>query len=262
MAVITWTNIREATDSLGVQLDRLKVALGAATETGSIRKAANASTVRLQTIAGSDAQAGGDLLGGSDEHRAVVTAGSVKCYNLLERDVRNLDNHLRLRGGANNTLDLQTTNNGLSVGNANDRISPSFAELYRALSGTLTPVNVYPVDLTALGHFLVSGSGAGTWTPDATAIDAALYGGAACKARCLTLIGAASINVTVNCINDLGNATTATCTITNGSAIDTLFALTLTAGTFIVSVTSVTITGGTAADDFRVETVKDRTPAE
>lgn len=251
--MLSWANIKAFTDSLGVQYDRLNAALGAATENGSVRKAANLNLGRIQTAAGSDAEAGADMLGDSITHLANCTAESQAAADLLKADVDNIFSYVRSRGGTNNSLDLQ------AVAGA-ERYSPSFAKLLRKLSKTLDAANVFPA-VTTLFTMAVTGSGAGTST-DGSAIDTTLYGGADIEAVAVGAIGAANIVITAVCVKEDGTSGNYTGTILanaiDGAAVD----LVIAGNAKVTNVTSVTFTGGTNGDDFIIRTKLDRTPAE
>lgn len=251
--MLNWAAIQALTDSLGVQYDRLNTALGAATEVGSVRKAAALNLGRVQTAAGTDAEAGADLLGDSITHLANVTAESQKAAELLKTDVDNIWSYVRSRGGASNSLDLQATDAG-------ERYSPSFAALLRANSKTLEAENVFPPQDT-LGTFAVTGSGAGTFT-DGSAIDTDLHGGADIEAVAVGVIGAANIDVTAVCVKEDGTTGNYTGQIPSGSLDGAAVDLTIAGGAKVVNVTSATIAGGTNGDDFIIRVKLDRTPAE
>jgi hypothetical protein len=255
--MLIWSNILAFSDSLGVQLDRLKTALGTGSQGGSVSKAAKTNLARIQTAVaptgGNDAQVGADMLDKSIAHLANVTSGSAKCYELLRGDYDNLKDHIRQRGGTNNTFDLQADVNG-----GTDRYSPSFAELARGLSGTLLAVNVYP-PVTSLGTYAVSGAGAGVYT-DGSAIDTTLYGGADIEAEATT----AATNIAITAVGiDVDGAET-NCTGTLNGVLGTKVNLTAANGKKIVNIkpASVTITGGAAAEAFKIQSKVDRTPAE
>lgn len=251
--MLSWANILAFADSLGVQYDRLNVALGAATESGSVRKAANLNLGRIMTATGTEAQVGADMLGDSITHLANVTAESTKAAELLKGDVDNLYSHVRDRGAAVNSLDLQAEAN-------NARFSPSFAKLLRACSKTLEALNVFPA-VTTLATFAVTGDGAGTYT-DGAEIDTALYGGGDLEAVAVGAIGGANIVITAAILKEGSVAGTATGTLTAGSPDGTAVNLTIAASAKAIDVTGITITGGTNGDDFIIRTKLDRTPAE
>ncbi|MBN1320736.1 MAG: hypothetical protein JXA87_07845 [Thermoleophilia bacterium] len=120
---------------------------------------------------------------------------------------------------------------------------------------TISPVNVFP-PVTTLGSFAVTGSGAGVYT-DSDEVETDKYGGAQIQLEVTgNTIGAAAIEVTVNCITASGGTVQRVGSIPAASAVG----FTVDLGTSvdrIVDVTSITVTGGTNGDAFRVQTMED-----
>lgn len=251
MAIISWANIKALTDSIGVQSDRLKAVLGTGTETGSVSKAARANVARIQAVAGVDAQAGADLLQGFISGEAVVTSASADTMELFASAVNILEQHIRDRGGAANTFDLQAQSAG-------ERYSPAFAEVYRALKGTtqLSANYVYP-PATVLGSFFISGAGAGIFTDGAT-ISSTLYAGADIEAEATSTV--TSVTITAAVVDVDGETTTATGLLNGASG--TKVNLVAANGKRIRDVTGVTITGGANTETFLILSKVDRTPVE
>jgi len=254
MAITAWADIKAISDSLGVQLDRLKTALGAAAETGSIRKAAYLNLGRVQTIAGLDAQAGADLLQGSIDHLTNVTASSTKSYELLEKDVKNLSRHIKDRGGSEaNTWDLQAQA-------AAERYSPSFAELARGINESISAANVYP-PVTALGTYSISGT-AGTFTAGSE-VDTSLYGGADGEVEVTHAIGGTNdLTLSLDIVDEDNIITTGSAVIPKSSPIGYKVNITVTTGKRILEITDCTHTGGSDEDAVVFQTKVDRTPVE
>lgn len=256
--MLTWTNIKAFSDSLGVQLDRLFQALGTGTESGTVSKAARTNLTRLQTAVapngGNDPHVGADMMGISLTHLTNCSKGSAIGYTLLSKDVLNLANHIKARGGKNNSLDAQAAEN-------NERFSPSFAELARANGIVLLPSNVFP-PVTVLGTFVVSGEGAGTFS-EGSSVDLKLYGCADAEVEVTQQIGSSNIIVTAICTDVDGKTDVeATCTIPSGSNVGTKIDLITENAKQISAITDAMIDGGTSSDAFKFQTKVDRTPVE
>ncbi len=127
----------------------------------------------------------------------------------------------------------------------------------RGGNSSIQAANVFP-PVTALGSFVVSGAGAGTYT-DGAVVDTTLYGGAQVQLEVTgNPIGAANITATVSCVHASGTLEDIVGVIPLGSIVGAKVALG-DAADRVVNVTNIAITGGTAADAFKVQTMEDRT---
>jgi len=262
MSCLTWAQIEESTDSIGVQLDRLKAGLGTEGAAGTVCKAAEVNLERVQTIAaptgmggGDNAEAGADLLPGYNSHKAKVTAGSQQGNVLLQDALSALNTHIQNRGGAYNSFDSQADHAG-----AEERYSPSFAELARALGITLAPGNVFS-PVIQFGTYSIAGA-VGTFT-DGLAIDIALYDEAPGEVEVTHAIGGANdLVLAFTLVDELGATTSGSATVPKGSAIGVKVDITVTTGKRIRDITNCTHSSGNDADAVKIQSKLDRTPAE
>jgi len=126
----------------------------------------------------------------------------------------------------------------------------------------LSPVNVFP-PITILGDFAVSGTDAGTWTPNPdndAEVDTANYADAQLECEVINqTIGGASITVHVTGTDFDGNSQGPhDAIITSGAIVGDKFDVGTSVDRY-ATITAVTITGGTNGDDFQIQTKEDRT---
>ena len=219
--MITWASCKALTDSLGVQLDRLKTALGTGVEAGTVSGGGGDEPYpradnRRADAAANDPQTAADLLAGLLSHKANVMNTAKGVYTMLRDAVDAMVNHVKLRGTSNSGTRrsmLFCLNEG-----GGDRFSPSFAELARALAVSLDPASVY-APVTSLGTFAVTGSGAGIFTPTA-GLDPTLYGPADIEA--VATAACSNVAITAVCKDQLGATVNATGTLngTTGTKVD------------------------------------------
>lgn len=113
-----------------------------------------------------------------------------------------------------------------------------------------------PVAVDPMATFVLSGPGAGVFTP-AGSIDPSQFGDAQLAVRTLTVIGGSNINATIHTLNRAGVDSAQIIQVPAGSAINARVAL----PTRGIQVSSISVTGGTAADQFKVVSEVERAVA-
>lgn len=231
-------------DSIAKGVEVLEGAVGTGSEAGTVSKGAANNVTTLQAVADSVVLA--DLM------PAFVSRASIVKQAVIERALvgmsiqRALDRHY-----------------GEAYGSLNDFLKQQDARVHpllRNIGFQIDATNAFcPTAIDPVASFLVTGSGAGTFTAG-SAVDETNYGKAHFKVRTTSLIGAAAIAVTLTLTQADGSSTTKVVNIPGATASGTEFDVGLTTDRYLAC-TNISITGGTAADAFKTISTVERTIA-
>ncbi|HYE85649.1 MAG TPA: hypothetical protein VEA16_04810 [Vicinamibacterales bacterium] len=231
-------------DSVAKGVEILETAVGTGSEANTVSKGAANNVTTLQAIADSALQA--DLMS-----VFVARAANVK-QSVIERALigaslqRALDRHYGEAYGSLNAF----------LANQDARVHP----LLRNIGFQIDAPNAFcPTAIDPVASFVVTGSGAGTFTAG-TAVDDTTYGKAHFRVRTTTLIGAAAIAATLTLTKADGSSETKVVNLPGSTASGTEFDVGLSTDRYLAC-TSISITGGTAADAFKVISTVERTIA-
>lgn len=244
MATIAASDFLALTDSLGKQYAELKLTPGD-THAGNVLTGATNNAGRAQAY--TDPQQVIDLLPTLYALEGAAATLYQSANALFGSALQALNKHVAGLDAFCVAQSIQVTSDFRDLANA-------------ALSSSaVKPAEVFPPSAVSLATFAVTGSGAGTYTHGA-AVDTTLYGATQVQVVTTSLIGAASITVTLTLKKADGNTETKTATISSGTASGTAIDVATSADRY-TDCTAVTITGGTSADGFAVKTKVLRTPA-
>lgn len=231
-------------DSIAKGVEVLEGSVGTGSEAGTVSKGAANNVDTVMAVADSAVQA--DLMAA-----LVARATNVK-QAVVERALigapiqRALDRHYGdVYGGLNQFL-----------ANQDARVHP----LLRNIGFQIDSTNAFcPTVVDPVASFVVSGSGAGTFTAG-TAIDQSLYGKAHLMLRTTSVIGVAAIAVTLTLTRADGGSTTKVVNVPGGTLSGVEFDVGLTTDRYLAC-TNISITGGTAGDAFKIITAVERSIA-
>jgi len=136
-----------------------------------------------------------------------------------------------------------------------DRIPPEYAKVARSIGHYLKAALVWP-PVTAMGSFVASGAGAGTYT-DGSLIDGNLYGPADLEVE-ITVGTAVSLVATVIGKDENGATMQGVATVVTKDVGDKVDVVPDDINKKFQDVTNVTITGGAASNAFTVQSKVDR----
>lgn len=242
MATLPLASLVEVLDSVAAQAQVFRDAVGDSdADPGSVAEGA-ANNVETVLEAIDDDNDLGALVLELQRRQADVTASGL--YRTLqgERVQIALDAHYGGVGSLNRALT-----------DANVRVHPSLA----LVGIQIDAVNRFAPTAVTLGAMVLSGAGAGTFTPT-EGVDTAQFGNASVEVVTTSVIGADAIVATLTLRRFDGTELTRDVTIPGGSAQGLVRPVGTLGVDMGVACAGVTVTGGTAGDGFAVRTVVER----
>lgn len=245
MATLALSSLLTILDSVakGVEIFETNVGL-LGTEANTVAKGAANNVDTLEAIA--DSQVLAELLPAFTARATLVKAGVAERALIGAALQRALDQHYGLADGSlNDFLKAQDA-----------RVHP----LLRNIGFQIDNANAFPpTAIDPVASFLVTGSGAGTFTAGSD-VDTTFYGKAHMRVKATSVIGAASIAATCTMKKADGSTEAKVVNIPNGTALNTEFDIGVAADRYI-GCASISITGGTNGDAFKVISQVERTLA-
>jgi len=245
MSVITGDNLRAVLDSVAKQKNILDTAVGTATTAATILKGMQDNADRIKTY---------DEETIADCHTQFVSEKekmpSFK-NNIDHSALQSLESHIR------RLADKSISEYWEAEQYPTHRIAPEAAQIMRAIGLYVKAALVFP-PVTAMGSFVASGAGAGTFT-DGSAIDGNLYGPADCELEVTAKGGAdVTLTATVTGTDENGATVTGSGAFSAADVGDKVDVTPDQSGKKFQDITNITITGGAASDAFKIQSKVDR----
>jgi hypothetical protein len=244
MSALTGAQLKALVDSISAQYDILKTAIGAATTAATILYGQQSNVDRIKVYTDEDPRVDLEKLFAAEKDQMTVFGQKIDNFA-----IQALENHIR------RTEDMSVGEYWEDENYPTYRIPFGFARLARAIGLYLAPELVY-APVTAMGGFVASGAGAGTFT-DGSLIDANLYGPANLEVA-ITVGVAVTLTATITGTDENGAVVTGVATVSNKAVGDKVDVVPDQVGKQFQDVTNVTITGGAAANAFTVQSKVDR----
>lgn len=231
-------------DSIAKGVEVLETAAGTGAEAGTVSKGAANNVTTLLAEADSAVQA--DLMAVFVGRATMVKQAVIERALVGGPVQRALDRHYGEAFGSLNDF----------LKNQDARVHP----LLRNVGFQIDAPNAFcPTAIDPVASFLVTGSGAGTFTAG-TSVDESNYGKAHFKVRTTSVIGAAAIAATLTLRKADGSTENKVVNIAGLTGSGVEFDVGVAADRYLAC-TNISITGGTASDAFKVLSTIERTIA-